>query len=293
VIQELLEGLRSGDEEARDRLREMGTRAAEAAPALAEFLRDDEPRLRHDTLFVLEGMGPDAAPAIPALLEALRSTDPETAVPAADVLGVIGEPAVPGLLDALEDEDWQVRLIASQSLGLMGASGRDATPALLTHACNVSEREEVRLRSVWSLGEIGEDVSVLEPLGEVLEEEGDAIGCWIAEMFARFGKRARPFAPFLRDELHRDDRPLAVACAAALLQIGAFQDAAVWALIEVLQESDADLRIEAAITLGDAGSRAAPAISALLAAERDGDEDLRAQAAMAIAKIRPEYATQG
>jgi HEAT repeat protein len=293
VIEELLRGLQSGDVEARDRLREMGVRAAEAAPALAEFLRAEEPRVRHDTLFVLEGMGPDAAPAIPALLEAMRSTDPETAVPAGDVLGVIGEPAVPGLMQALEDEDWQVRLVASQALGLMGADGRDAMGALLAHVQSTDEREEVRLRSIWSLGEIGEDASVLEPLGEVLEEEGGAIGCWIAEAYARFGKRARPYAAFLRDELHREDRPLAVACASALLQTGAFTDAAVWALIEVLQEGDEELRIEAAITLGDAGARATQAISALLAAERDGDEDLRAQAAMAIAKIRPEYATHG
>jgi HEAT repeat protein len=169
----------------------------------------------------------------------------------------------------------------------MGAAARDAVPALLSRAA--LEREQARQRAIWALGQIG-DERALEPLQEIFAREGGEVGCWIAEAFAAFGRRARPVAAALRDELHRDDPQLAIAAATALLAIGEHIDAAVWALIACLHHPDEDVRIEAAILLGDFGSAASAAIPALRAAEHAEEDDLRAQAKIAIAKIRPEYA---
>ena len=151
------------------------------------------------------------------------------------------------------------------------------------------DREDVRHRAVWALGEIG-DVLALEPLTEIYTSEGGTVGVWIAEALARFGRKARPVAGALRAELHREDPYLSLASAAALRRIEIHEEPAVWALITHLQDSDDDeVRIEAALTLADFGPKAAAAIPALLAAQKHPNEELRMQATVAIAKIRPEY----
>ena len=288
-IEALLERFEARDPDARDELRAMGEAALPALPALADAVRSRKKRLRLDAIFVIEGFGPAARTAVPALLQALRSDDDDTAAAAADTLGAIGVDAVPGLLEALESANWRVRLSGSQGLGVAGPAAKDAVAALLDRASDEEEQDSVATRAIWALGEIG-DASVLEALAEVLERDGGLRGCWIAEQLGRFGRQARPCAEVLLNELHREDKPLAIACASALMHIGIYEEQAVWALISCLQEADDDLRIEAAMILGDFGSKAKRAIASLLGAERSDNEELRTQASMAIAKIRPEYA---
>ncbi len=287
-LERLLELLSAGDPDARDELRRLGAQARDALPALTDAVRSSDPRLRRDAMFVLEGFGPDARVAVPALLEAL-SGDDDTVAAASDTLGAIGADALAGLMEALDSSQWKVRQGACQGLGV--AALGEAVPVLLDRASDEDERDEVATRAVWALGRIG-DPSVLSPLAEVLERDGGMRGCWIAELIASFGSLARPCADALLNELHRDDRPLALACASALMSIGKYEEQAVWTLISFLQQGDVDERIEAAMILGEYGHGARAAIASLLAAERDENEDLRAQASIAIAKIRPEYATQ-
>ncbi|MHC4668389.1 MAG: HEAT repeat domain-containing protein [Planctomycetota bacterium] len=288
-LEELLEQLWRGEPGVAERLRRLGPEAADAAPALADAVARGDARLRAEAIFVLEGLGPAARPALPSLVQALRDEDLELSAQAADALGAMGGEAVPALIEALDDPDWRVRQAVCQAFGVMGADAGGAVPALLRRVR--SERDEVRRRAVWALGEIG-DVAALDTLAEVFTEEGGTVGVWIAETFARFGRRARPVATALRAEMHREDPQLAIAAAAALLEIGEYEDAAVWALIARLQDGEACDRVEAAITLGEFGPKARTAIPALKAAERDEDDDLRAQAMVALAKIRPEYARE-
>jgi len=296
TVEQLLEALARGEPEARDALRRMGPAAAEGVPALVEMVAGGDRRRRLDAMFVLEGLATAAAPAVPALLEALRDADGVVSVQAADTLGSVGSAGVPGLVEALGDRDAHVRQGACHALGVVGKEAGDAVPALLKRL-GPKEDGSVRERAVWALGEIG-DQAALEPLIEIFSEEGAAIGCWIAEAIGRFGRRARPVADALRDELHRDDPDLALASAAALRRVAMYEDAAVWALVALLQGGrggdqggrggDADLRVEAAILLGEYGSKAAAAVPALRAAESDASEEVRAQATLALAKIRPQ-----
>lgn len=291
-LEKLLANLWDGDPEARDRLRGMGAEAADAVPALTDAVRRDDRRLRLDAMFVLEGIGAGARAAIPALAEALAHGDGEERAAAADTLAAVGADAVAPLVGTLDSDDPAVRQAACRALGAIGREAEQAAPGLLARADDEAENEDVRLRAIWALGEIG-DEGVAERLAEILTREGGAIGCWVAEALARFGRRARPVAPALRDELHRDDPYLAVACATALCRMRTFEDSAVWALISLLQDAaDPDVRLEAAMALGELGPRGAAAIPALRSAERDGDDELRAQASVAIAKIRPEEAAR-
>jgi len=289
ALERLLERLWRGDPHARDELRSLGPDAAPAVPALADAVRSGEPELRCDALFVLEGVGPGARPALPALFEALRDRDGDVSARAADALAALGEAAVDGLVAELGADDAARRQAACRALGVLGTPARAAVPALL--ACARGDTEEVAMRAIWALGCV-RTPAALEPLAEIVADDGGMAGCWAAEALAEYGPDARDVAGALRDELHRDDPGLAIACASALIAIRVHEDAAIWALITLLQTGgDPDLATEAAIVLGECGGAAVAAVPALRAAAHDADDaDLRREARLALARIRPEYA---
>ncbi len=266
----------------------MGPKAAIAAADLADAVAQGSPRLQRDAMFVLEGLGESARPALPALIGVLKGRDQDLACDAADALGAVGVVAVPDLMICLTDERDAVRLLACRALGAIGPAATLAVSDLLRIADQ--DADDVRRRAIWALGRTGAP-EALEPLAAMLTDEGGELGCCVADALSMYGRDARPIAAALRDELHRDDPFLALACADALRSIGMYQDAAIWALISCLASSeDDDVRVEAAILLGDYGARATAALPTLHGAQSDPSEELRAQAAIATAKIRPIYA---
>ena len=287
MLHRLWHGDREESESARDELRALGPKAAIAVADLGDALVQGGPQVQRHALFVLEGLGESARPALPAIVGAMKGDDPELAFDAADALGTIGLAAVSDLVLCLGDDRARVRLLACRGLGAIGPAAAVAAGPLL----EVADRDEpdVRRRAIWALGRM-QAADALEPMAAMLTDEGGEIGCAVAEALSMYGRDARPVAPALRDELHRDDRILALACADALRVIGSFRDAAVWSLISCLQESsDEDERIEATMLLGDFGPAATAALPALHGAQTDENDELRAQAAMATAKIRPAY----
>jgi len=282
-----LEGLLRGDESAVDALCVLGPEAVAAVPTLKDVVAKGKPPARLAALQVLAAIGAGARAAMPELLHALGQGDGEVRTLAADALAALGPDAVGPLLGELDDDDAKVRQASARALGTIAGAARAAVPALLARALDPSEEEEVALRAIWALGEIG-DPSMLAPLATLFTERGGTVGVWIAEACAKVGRGARPVADAFRAELHRDDAWLALAAAHALIRIGEHVDAAVWALVACLQRAEADVRLEAALSLGEIGPKAAAALPALKAAERDDDEEIRAQATLAIAKIRPE-----
>ncbi len=282
-----LEALLRGEESAVDALCVLGPQAAPAVPTLKDLVAKGPRPARAAALQVLTSIGAGARAALPELLGALRGGDAELRTLAADALAALGGDAVGPLVGELARADERVRLAAARALGSMAAAGRGAVPALLERALDPSEEEEVALRAIWALGEIG-DPAMLAPLAHLFSERGGTVGVWIAEACAKLGRGARSVADTLRAELHRDDPWLALAAAHALVCIGEHTDAAIWALVACLQQGEADVRLEAAMSLGEIGPAAAAALPALKAAERDDDEEIRAQATLALAKIRPE-----
>jgi len=238
---------------------------------------------------VLEALRGDAAPAIPELERALREGPTPLRAAAADTLASIGAPALQTLRTVLQADDAQARRFACRGLGSIGATAAGAVPDLMTILGDRDEAEEVRLRAIWALGEIGTDQAV-GTMANVFLAEGGVLGLWIAEALTKIGRPARGAADALRTVLHRDDCELALAAAGTLVELRRHEEQAVWTLIRWLQEGDDETATEAAILLGEAGSRAVPAIPALRHAEKSSDEDLRTRAKMAIAKIRPELA---
>ena len=208
---------------------------------------------------------------------------------AADTLASIGAPALSVLRSALETDDAEVRRFACRGLGSIGATAAGSVPDLMKIMVDRTQDEDVRLRAIWALGEIGTDQAI-QAMADVFLAEGGVLGLWITEALTKMGRPARSAADALRTVLHQDDSELALAAAGTLIELRRHEEQAVWTLIRWLQEGDVDTATEAALLLGDAGACALSAIPALRHAEKSTDENLRTHAKMAVAKIRPEYA---
>ncbi len=103
----------------------MGEEAAEAAPAVAALLKDEDPATRRFAVRALAGTG---TPAISAVVGALGDSHPRVRTWAAEAAGSLGAEAVPNLVALLDNAE--VRPYALHALRRIGPAARDAVPAL-------------------------------------------------------------------------------------------------------------------------------------------------------------------
>lgn len=91
-----------------------------AVPALIGLLTDPNPELRADAAETLGKMGSEAKEAAPALVQALKDDEPPVDSLAFFALLDIGPGAVPPLIRALESEEEDLRFRAEDLLGQIG-----------------------------------------------------------------------------------------------------------------------------------------------------------------------------
>jgi HEAT repeat protein len=87
-------------------------------------LKSEKAEERAASARILGEIGPAAKDAAPALAEALKDADRNVRQNAAQALGYIGpgaKVAAPALITALHDKDWQVRRPAAFALGKVGS----------------------------------------------------------------------------------------------------------------------------------------------------------------------------
>src|SRR5262249_34755092 len=137
-------------------LKQRGTPATEAVPALAAALRDPHPVTRMNAGLALFAIGDPAASAGPALTAAIDRQENLYRVPSFHhsireqmiaVLGKIGpaaKDAVPVLETKLEDDNSVTRLMAIRALGNIGPDAKHALPVLLKAMADESEHELIR-----------------------------------------------------------------------------------------------------------------------------------------------------
>jgi HEAT repeat protein len=141
-------------------LAKIGPDAKEAAPALAEALKDADGEYRREIQFVLGGLGADSAPAVPELIKSLASDDDHVRNSAIYALGKIGpaaKAAAPELRKMLSGGDDFVRFAATWALVRIDASDAKlvatAVPMLVKGLSD--ERPVIRAESAATLGELG------------------------------------------------------------------------------------------------------------------------------------------
>jgi HEAT repeat protein len=183
----------------------IGSAAADAVPALAEALKDQNAEVRQSAADALGRIGPAAADAVPVLVEALKDQNAHVRRSAAKALRGIGPAAVPALAEALKDQDAEVRQSAADALGGIGPA---AVPAL----------------------------------AEALKDQDTDVRHSAADALRRIGPAAAGAVPALAEALKDQDTDVRQSAAYALERIGPAAAGAVPALVEALKDQDEDVR---------------------------------------------------
>jgi HEAT repeat protein len=306
-LAEMVADLKKGDA---DRLRaiaeldSLGTKAAEAAPALVGMfaIKNEDVRLaaaialgkigkaaidplekaasaddadvRFYAVWAIAFIGPPVQSATPVVLRALGDTSAQVRRKAAYALGRINanpKLAVGPLVTALADPDTDVVQAVQDALPTMGKA---ATPLLVKILR--SDNPTPRLRAIQTLGAIGADAAEAVPDLQGLLQSGKGLAEPAANALAGIGV---PALPALTSAAAADDAAVRAQALGALQRIGA---PAVPALVDLLGAKQADVRRQAAALLGPIPVNDKMVIIGLGYALKDDDYQVRRNALQAL-----------
>jgi HEAT repeat protein len=292
------------------RIREVST--------LAELLRDVERAhsLRRSAADALRDLGSGAAAAAPALVETLRDNDKRYG--AIHALTSIGEAAIPALIAGLSDESELLRSRALRTLGFIGSTARNALPSIVSAledpAAKVriqaifalsclaplpetaflgvvrsleDQDESVRSAAISALDKLGPDAAAATPALILALEKGNADErVDILNSLAAIGPGASTAAPALKKLLGDDDGKVRVAAAMAMWRISGDSITTIEILTAAVNASDYEVGRAALRALGQMGDVAVAAVPAIVAALADVDADVRTEAVRATGNFR-------
>ena len=253
---------------------------------LADLRSDDFQRRTAAASRLCAAGEPAAHDTVLALIKSLSHEASDVRVRAARALAAIGKDAkgaVPALKDRLEvtDEEYIMLVAALEALMVMGEEAKEAVPAamkLLKH-----NRWEVRAHAAGVLGAIGSEAAV-EPLTEVLRDEGAHVRAPAARALGRIGEGTPEVMSGLRELLDDDELYVRIEAAHALFKLG--DASGIKRILEPLKSESAEMRSWAIKRLiGIADARILPELIKLLDSEY---EDVRRPAAWALGNIGEE-----
>lgn len=304
-----------------DALAAMGPEAKSAIAALSAALRDPEGAVTLRACEALGSIGPAALPELQKLLE-----DPHygaLALQTLELMGPMARPASGAILKHLERADGLPQRNLCLALAAVGADSKSAGPVLrkilndpmsdaraaaaftlgrlgdrsaIKDLTNVIEDENplVRLASAWSLLHMdpGNDeyVKIAVPrLTEALSQPNPQIRAESARTLGMLGERASSAVPALVECLgHDESRPVRIASAIAVSEMGSAGHAAVPQLIALTQDSSAEGRRTAMYCLGRMGTASAAAVPQLKHGMQSGAPQDRVVAAWALLQIQAD-----
>lgn len=292
------------------------TPSSDAIKLLISQLGNKDERIRINAGRVLTDRGKEA---VPALIEAFKDHNKFVNMHAMVIVGKIGPAALPELIRALEDKDEKVRASAAEAIGLSESKLVGAVPALIKSLQD--QNKTVRIASIKTLGKIGpEAASSTSALRKILKSPDDEVREKVLGSLGEIGPEAKLAIPDLIDILLKDrnadirsatasalgsidrkdpsviaaliaafkDEDANVAGLAALAIGMSKNDAAVPALMEVLEDSNPNLRARSVEALGLIGVKAKEVVPALTQALKDSDDDVRAKASEALGAFGAE-----
>jgi HEAT repeat protein len=197
--------------------------------------------VRLASVHALGFLGPQAAEARPALARALRDEDRAVAHGAALALAQTGTNAIPLLIQALSDRRPEVRVEAAFGLGQMGADAEAAVPALVK--CLSDPSESVHLASAHSLSNMG-GASISKLIEVVKNERGRARRGAAKAIGWAYPSRRLSVPPLL--EMVRDEDPASRKQAIeTLAALNATSEPVIAALTEALKDPVMQVRLAA------------------------------------------------
>ncbi len=296
----------------------LGTQAAEAAPALAEYLERHHRTSGGEAIMATLGaIGPGAGVARPIILDILRESSPDRAQAAAQALAAIGVPAQREnlayfLWSARHAPTIDTQLTAIRELGNIGgasgqareylalvlAEGEDerlaeaaslalaaiGEPAVPLLRSLLSRQSRATRRAIDTLGRIGPPAqSAVDELGALMGVPQDDIRRAALEALGRIGEASVPL--LLKALGMPQNRSQA---ATALAQIGA--PALLRLRNELLNTPDRSYRSAAILTIGLMGEAAAPAVIDLRKALGSPEKYDNREVLRALGRIGPAAA---
>lgn len=173
AVQPLSAEVQRGSQAAVWVLGEMGSKAADAVPALITALSHGERHVRQETIETLGKLGPTARPAIPALIEVLRSDESRRVrkrVPDALVKIVNSSESGEGSADverairrATKDDSWRVRRAARAALARLRVVAARSSPVAEVSAPKVAPPPKAKSSPVVAVFDIQDSSGSLDP----------------------------------------------------------------------------------------------------------------------------------
>jgi HEAT repeat protein len=256
-----------------------------AVPGLIEALKND--KTAYWACVVLREIGPAAKDAAPALAEKLKDPEPEIRREAVLALGAIGEaaiPALPQIAAALSDE--YARTAATFVMGELGKIPSDAEPTVRANTKN--DDKLLATVSLWALARVHPEDKQLrrqatEQLVERLKDQDPFVRVAAARALAALHPAPEITIPIFEKALKDADTTTIHHALDAMASLG---PQAVPRLVDIMKKHK-ELRARMAYTLGQIGPGAAAATEALAGLVADEDFNVSTEAALALAKIGP------
>lgn len=252
-------------------------------PALIEGLNDKHSEVQFAVIEALKDLGSEAALAIPALIEFAETGNREGRLTALETIVWIGPPppdTIAPLIASLADEDDGIRGAARQALR---RGGTPVVPLLIE--CLDDSDPMVREGIGWVLGEIWPVTQETMPaLQRLLDDDQPADRASAASALGTIGETAIPTLIQSLQSRYPDVRQLG---AKQLGRIGFPAEEAIPALIQCLEDREGIVRGEAAFALSQMGPAARVAIPPIIPLLADQDTDVRRWAANAVGNFGP------
>ncbi len=273
-------------------LHDIGPASLPAMPILLPQIEKDD-SLTIPSMFAVAGLGTKGAEAVPAIVKILDSENFHHQYWACQALGAMGEaahPAIPKLIERMQNGVVSVRRHAAAALGNLGAeAGPEAIAALIAA---IDERlEPVREEAVIALGKMGPAAeSAIPKLKENLAKTRMTARARLAGALWRINPKDEAYAmEVLMAEIQAPNAPWSAADELAFIAPKVNRVAEVAKLLESDQEETPQFAADALGGMGAAAREYLPALKRL-AADEQQHEDVRAAAQEAIEKIESALA---
>ncbi len=304
----LLENIRRGEPKVRasasDVMRDLGSAAEAAVPALLEMLMEEKDKnVRECAASVLMYIGAGAAPVRPQLLRIFKDPQEDRDIRrmVAGAIAEMGTDSLPTLCECLKDPDPFVRAEAANGFYRMGLSALNSASALIEAL--EDEDSAVRGCAKSALGEMGE--ATLPLLRESLRRLTDRARLQACELILKIEPSDEDSLAELASGFKIADvaiRREAVNICHSLVDQAfdqMFRDiepsqypkndkwnVLVSPLLITLKDSDTEVRLWSVMALGELRAKHDQVVTALMEALHDRDEEVRSFAARALGNFQ-------
>ncbi|MBD2043086.1 HEAT repeat domain-containing protein [Microcoleus sp. FACHB-672] len=292
-IKRLRHNLFAPDATVQDRLHylgeigESGSVAKFAAPAIVQFLTNDNSSLRLSAAEVLIKLGNASEAVVQSLLALLEDDNSSMRLSAAKALVKLGnasEDVVQSLLALLQDDHWPGRKDTAEALGKLGNASEEVVQSLL--ALFQDDHWPVRLSAAEALGKLGNaSEEVVQGLSALLQDDNSSVRSLTAQALGKLGNTSEAVMQSLLALLQDDDSSVRLSATKALGKLDNASEDVVQSLLALLEDDNSSMRYLAAHALGNLGNASDAVMQSLLALLQDDDWAVRCLTAEALGNL--------